>query len=223
MSLFYLFCLELVALFQRQNMTKATKVEKGQTNSGVLIPPPPPLSVLLSNEEYNNPWPKFDSNPNTACNQEVPWQQLCSSNKKHIILQVNTHLPSTKSSLDPAKKQSTSKNNNSSAMQKKATCKSDYKVSVIEKDNKDCIKKKKYHKNFRKTQSQSNSVFTYKMSRTTPMNYIQHTDEKSDTTSDTTNESTTHYQSKQNLPYNRPKQKNAKESITSLRPKIVSF
>ena len=176
MLLFYLFYLEVVALFQRQNMTKATKVEKGQTNSGVLTPPPP-SSVLLATEEFNNPLPKFDSNPSTACNQEVPWPQLYSSNKKHTILQVNTHLPSTQSSLDTTEKHS--QKINSSAMQKKATCKSDYKISVMEKDNKDCIKKKKYHKKLRETQSQSNSVFNYRMSQTTPMNYVQHTDEKS--------------------------------------------
>ena len=106
MLLFCLFYLEVPALFQRQNITKATKVEKGQTNSGVLIPPPSSSSMLLANEEYNNAWPKFDSNPKTACIQEVPWPQLCSSNKKHTILQVNTHLPSTQSSLDTTKKQS---------------------------------------------------------------------------------------------------------------------
>ena len=43
------------------------------------------------------------------------------------------------------------------------------------------------------------------------------------TTSETRNESTAHYQSKQDLSYKIPKPKNAKESITSLRPKIVSF
>lgn len=202
-----------MALFQRQNITKATKVEKGQTNSGVLISPPSSSSMLLSNEEYSNAWPKFDSNPKTACIQEVPWPQLCSSNKKLTILQVNTHLPSTQSSLDTTKKQS--KKINSSAMQKEATCKPDYKISVMEKDNKDCIKKKKYHKNLRETQSQSNSVFTDRMSQTTPMNFVQHTDEKSEmdkinTTSETRNESATHYQSKQDLPYKRPKQKKLK-------------
>ena len=210
-------------------MTTATKVEKNQTNSGVLIPSPPSSLVLLSNEDYNNPWLEFDSKSNTVSTQEHPWPQLSGCNTKDINFQEKTLLPSKQSSPDTTRK--LSKINNSNMTQKKATCKSDYKVSMMTKDSKDCIKKKKQHKKFKKIQSQSNSVFTYSMSQTTPMNYVQHTDvvpetdkmKLQNTTSQTRNKSDTQYQSRQVLPYKRPKRKNAKDCNASLRPKIVSF
>lgn len=155
-------------------MTTATKVEKSQTYSGVILPPPP------SNEEYNS-WPEFDSKSNTASTQEEPWPQLSGCNMEHINYQEKTPLPRKQSSPDTTRKQS--KNNNSNMTQKKATCKPDYTILMMKKDSKDCINKK----------------------------------------TQTRNKSATHYQLSQFLPYKRPKQKNIKDSITSLRPKIVSF